>query len=114
MMHQFNVEGPRFKDEFSVFNDVCKILQYLYANKDNVIKLKQGSNTYNLIMDADKNLLIRPAMNGNEKITESKDDLYYVCNNHITYKQLIELAERLREEGQMDEIISYICLAQVI
>lgn len=99
-MSKFNVEGARTRDGFTVFNDVAKILKYLYASKDHFIEV----DGRNLIMDSDKNLLLRPVEVNGEKITSSRDDGFYICQNSISYIQLMEIAEKLREEGKMDDI----------
>lgn len=99
-MHNFNIEGPRTRDNLKIFNDIAIILKYLYCSKDHTIE----TNGYNLIMDADQNILLRPVEENGNKITKSKDNGFYICQNDISYIELMKIAENLRKEGKMEEM----------
>ena len=99
-MSRFNVEGKRMREDFRVFNDIAIILKYLYSSKDHYIEIDGRC----LIMDADQNLLLRPVEENGKKITESRDDGFYICQNGISYIELTEIAEKLRKEGKMEDM----------
>ena len=99
-MSKFNIEGSRTRDGFKVFNDIAIILKYLYSSKDHTIEVDGRI----LVMDADQNLLLRPAEENGRKITKSKDDGFYICQNEISYLELSNIAEKLRAEGKMEEM----------
>lgn len=107
--HCFDIDGPREKEMLKLFDDLCCILKYLYADKNRYITV--GEIT--LAMDADGNL-VTPPVDCKTGLPNIDSNEFMICMNELSFKWFFNTVDILTRNGKMEEIRNQVAFDTVI